>query len=167
MKKPIIFLFSGLFLGMFLTVAGLGFIAPKIMLDVQESRLNFDDTLAAIKASAKEEGWKTPKAYDLQKTFAKAGYGEMSKMTVLSLCQPHHAAALLSEDSQKPFMAMMPCRVGIYEAADGKVYLSQMNMGLLSRLIGGDVAKIMKTAAQEENEIFAHVLVEKVDSTVQ
>jgi len=37
----------------------------------------------------------------------------------------------------------MPCTLAVYEADDGKVYISKMNTGLMGKLFGGTVAEVV------------------------
>ena len=48
----------------------------------------------------------------------------------------------------------MPCTLAVYEADDGKVYLSKTNTGLMGRLFGGTVGEVMgDLVSAEEAEI--------------
>jgi uncharacterized protein (DUF302 family) len=42
---------------------------------------------------------------------------------------------------------MMPCSIAVYEKSDGKVYVSSMNMGLMSSGVVGDT--LAKVAADD------------------
>jgi hypothetical protein len=52
----------------------------------------------------------------------------------------------------------MPCRMGMYETQDGKVMISGMNMGLMSKMFGGNIAKVMGGVADEEAAMLATVV---------
>ncbi len=54
----------------------------------------------------------------------------------------------------------MPCRVAIYEKADGKVYISRMNSGLMASTMGGIIHEVMDEAASQNEEILEAVLSE-------
>ncbi len=150
--------FVGLFAGGL--VAGaviMGLVAwnmmPGMMLTVHESQFGFDETVEFVTASATKHGWQVPKIYDLQASLVKAGHDDMTRVKVLSLCQPDHAYGVLHHDENKKITAIMPCRVGVYEDASGKVYISEMNMGLMSRMFGGSIAEVMGKVAEEEHEM--------------
>ena len=53
----------------------------------------------------------------------------------------------------------MPCRIGVYETQSGKVMISGMNMGLMSKMFGGNIAKVMGGVAEEEDEMLDQVVV--------
>jgi uncharacterized protein (DUF302 family) len=152
------FFIGGLILGIALTGFIIAFSMPRMMLNVHESRLGFDETVAAIENSAMEQGWKVPKIYDIQKSLVDAGHTEMGRLTILSLCQPDHAYEILKEDSRKKVSAIMPCRLAVYEAKGGKVYVAGLNVGLMSKMFGGMIEEVMGDVADEEKEMLKKIL---------
>lgn len=131
---------------------------PKLMIKTHESRLNFEETVAALQTAAQGKQWLVPKVYDLQASLKKEGHADMGKLSILSLCQPEYAYNILKNDSDKFVSAVMPCRMGVYEAQDGKVMVAGMNMGLMSRLFGGNIAKVMGGVAEEEAAMLSGVI---------
>jgi uncharacterized protein (DUF302 family) len=152
------FFIGGLILGIALTGFIIAFSMPRMMLNVHESRLGFDETVAAIENSAMEQGWKVPKIYDIQKSLVDAGHTEMGRLTILSLCQPDHAYEILKEDSRKKVSAIMPCRLAVYEEKGGKVYVAGLNVGLMSKMFGGMIEEVMGDVADEEKEMLKKIL---------
>lgn len=152
------FFIGGLILGIALTGFIIAFSMPRMMLTVHESKLSFDETVAAIENSAVEQGWKVPKIYDIQKNLVDAGHTEMTRLKIISLCSPEHAYEILKEDSRKKVSAIMPCRLGVYEAKDGKVYVAGLNVGLMSKMFGGVIEDVMSDAAKSEKKILEKVL---------
>ncbi len=49
---------------------------------------------------------------------------------------------------------MMPCKIAVYEKADGSVALGTMNAGLLGRLFGGVVSEVMAGPVAREQRSF-------------
>ena len=158
MNKIVILIF-GLLIGIVATVAVGRSAMPSMMLEVRQSRLSFEETVTAIEEAAIKEGWQVPKIYNLQQSLVKAGYEDMTRLQVLSLCQPGHAYDILSDDKSKMVAAMMPCRIGVFEAADGKVYVSQMNVGMMSKMFGGNIEKVMTRVAAEEETMLENILI--------
>jgi len=152
------FFIGGLILGIALTGFIIAFSMPRMMLTVHESRLGFDETVAAIENAAIEQGWKVPKIYDIQKSLVDAGHTEMGRLTIMSLCKPDHAYEILKEDSRKKVSAIMPCRLGVYETKGGKVFVAGLNVGLMSKMFGGVIEEVMGDVAKEEKEILKTVL---------
>jgi len=52
----------------------------------------------------------------------------------------------------------MPCRVSIYEKADGKTYISRMNSSMIAAGFGGIAEQVMTESANEVEEIIEHIL---------
>ena len=152
------FFIGGLILGIALTGFIIAFSMPRMMLNVHESGLGFDETVAAIENSALEQGWKVPKIYDIQKSLVDAGYTEMTRLTIISICSPDHAYEILKEDSRKKVSAIMPCRLGVYEAKSGQTYVASLNTGLLSKMFGGVIEEVMGDVAKEEKKMLEKIL---------
>jgi uncharacterized protein (DUF302 family) len=134
-------------------------VMPNMMLQVDRSRLTFDETVAAIQASALEDGWQVPKVYDLRQSLISSNEGDIGPTTVVSLCKPTHAFAILSDSDHKMVAGMMPCRIGVYEA-DGAVYVTRLNIGLMAEMFGGPAAEVMGKVAEEEHAILSDIVMQ-------
>lgn len=128
---------------------------PSMMLKVKPSNRSFEETVAQIESKALAKGWQVPKIYDLQNSLHEAGYNQFGRLKIVSMCQPDHAHKILSIEDNKKIAAMMPCRVGVFEGADGKTYISQMNIGLMSKMFGGTIEEVMGKVAEEEHEMMS------------
>ena len=117
-----------------------------------------DDTIAELSRVAQETGWMVPKVYDLQGSLAAKGHTDAGAMKIMSLCQPHHAAQVLALDENKRLASIMPCRFGVYQTSDGKVYISGMNIALMSRMFGSAVAGPIQQAAADEEAMIKTVM---------
>ena len=123
---------------------------PRMMINVHKSPYGFDETVAAVEAAvAGQEGWKVAKTFDIQKNIVDAGHAEMTKVKIVTLCNPHYANRILSADSDKVVTTMMPLGIGVYETADGSVYMSEMNVGLMGMMFGGTIADVMGDASTD------------------
>ncbi len=146
-------LLIGLIVGVVVTGLAVWKLMPKLMITVHRSQLPVNETAAAVEKAALDRQWKVPKVYDIQKTLQDAGHADMTPLKIVSLCQPHHAYNILQNDPDKIVAAIMPCRIGIYQAHDGQTYIVEMNMGLMSKLFGGNIAKVMGGVAIEEAQM--------------
>ncbi|MEZ5358229.1 MAG: DUF302 domain-containing protein [Candidatus Zixiibacteriota bacterium] len=153
----------GLIVGAALVALTVWFVLPNKMLHISESNLSLEETVAKIEQETLAAGWKVPKIYDLQKTLQESGYEQMTKMKILSICQPDHAFAILEDDENKMVAAMMPCRIGVYETADGTVKIAQMNIGLMSKMFGGTIEKVMGKVAAEEEQILKGIIATSIN----
>ena len=147
----------GLLAGIILTGAIIWLSAPKLMINVHQSNYGFDKTIELITGAVKGTAWKIPTVHNLQKSLIKGGH-DMTRLTIVELCHPHYAFDVLQKDSNKKISAIMPCRMGIYETKDGSVYLAEMNVSLLSKMFGGDVATAMSKISKENKEMFKSII---------
>jgi uncharacterized protein (DUF302 family) len=144
-------------LGVFLTGIGMFLAAPSLMLLEDQSMYDFDTTLEVLLRTTEENGWKVPVVHDLQETMAKYGK-QVDRVKVVELCHPDHAYLILKESDERIVSALMPCRVSIYEKADGKVYISRLNSGLMGKMMKGVVPKVMSQASLETEEILNSII---------
>jgi uncharacterized protein (DUF302 family) len=133
---------------------------PPMMINVHKSQYSFDETVAAVeKAVAAQGGWKVSKVFDIQKNIVDAGYQDMTKVKIVTLCNPHYANRILSNDKDKVVATMMPLGIGVYETKDGSVYMSEMNVGLMGMIFGGTIAEVMGDASTDIARVMAAVAV--------
>jgi uncharacterized protein (DUF302 family) len=121
------------------------------------SKYDFDKTVDLLSQSIVEKGWKVTTIHDLQETMKKNSK-EVLPVKVIELCNPGHAYQILSKDTQRDVTPMLPCRVSVYEKADGKTYVSRMNAPAFAGMIGGDAANTMVQAFNETEEMLKSVL---------
>jgi uncharacterized protein (DUF302 family) len=143
---------GALLMGIFIYVG-----LPRMMFRVHRSALDFDSTVMSVENQAASHGYKVPKVYDIQESLVSAGHAQMTKLKIISLCQPDHAYGLLKHDENKSLSAIMPCRVAVYEIADGSVYVSELNIRRLGSLFGGNIAEVTGTVAAEQDSMFSHL----------
>lgn len=147
---------TGLVVGIAVAILAILVILPRQTFLVYESKFGFEETVEAIQESAKENKWSMPHSYDLQATMKKHGYN-VQAIKVFSLCKPELAAQILSENEQRLASALMPCRIAVYEN-EGKTYISMLNSGLFSKLMGGKIKSVMGAAASENAKILEPVI---------
>jgi uncharacterized protein (DUF302 family) len=131
---------------------------PKMMINVHESSLGFEETVAALeKAVAEQPGWKVPKVFDIQKNIIDAKLGPMTRVKIVTLCNPKYAKTILTDDRDKMVSTMMPLGIGVYETTDGRILLSDMNIGLMGMMFGGTIAEVMSDASEDIKAIIGKV----------
>jgi uncharacterized protein (DUF302 family) len=151
---------AGLVIGLIVMGVAVWTLMPGMMITVHESKLGFEETVSEINESAIERGWAVPKIYDIQASLNNAGHEDMTRVKILSICQPEHAYSILKDNTDKKVTAIMPCRIGVYETADGRVFISEMNIGLMSKMFGGTIAEVMGGVAEEEKEMLRDIVKE-------
>lgn len=152
MKNRNLMFLIGLLSGIVVSVLLALLIAPKVLFIESESKYDFDKTSELIISGTTENGWAMPNQYDLQKTMEKHGF-DVKPVKVFSICQPQIAHNILGSNDQRVLSAMMPCRVAVYQKKDGKTYISRMNAGFMSKLLGSKVKKTMKAAGEGSEKI--------------
>lgn len=157
MNNSILFGIAGLVLGLLIAFAVMFFSAPKLMLIEDESKYDFNTTVLKFEESVTDMGWKIPAVHDLQNTMDKFGK-KVRPVKVFELCHPDHAFQILRESDERIVSSLMPCRVSIYEKEDGKVYISRMNSGLVSKTMGKLISGVMSGAAAE-NELMINSVI--------
>ena len=156
-KKVILAGIGGFVLGVLL-VGLVGFLmAPNLMMIEDESPLGYEETVQAIQDAAAAHEWKVPAVHAIHKSVNKAGCNVLP-VSVIELCQPDHAARVLEDDDARIVSSMIPCRLSVYETSDGKVIISRMNTGLVSKVFGGLVTEVMAQASAETEQLLSAVL---------
>jgi len=153
MKK----LLTGAAIGAILVGAAMMVAMPKMMLIERVSPYELDETVQRIQAAVTNGGWEISRTMDMQKSLAKIGQ-TVPRVTVVKICEPHHAAAIMNDDDALFVTTMMPCSIAVYEKTDGKTYVSTMNAGLMGRMFGGTVAKVMSGPVARETAEFTRFL---------
>jgi len=148
---------AGLFSGFIIIGLFLMYIFPRLMFSVSESKYDFDRTVEVLTESTQNNNWKMPHAYDLQQIMTNNGF-TVRPVKVLSICKPDIAVRILGNDKHRVISAMMPCRVAVYEKADGKAYVSRINPVLFARLLGGKAGVIMGDAGEGSEQILKSVI---------
>ena len=156
-SRPFTVFFAGLLSGIIISGLLLFFVFPKLMFTVSESKFNFDQTTEILTESVKENNWNLSHQYDLQQTMAKHGH-EVKPVKVFSICKPDIAIRVLGSDNDRHISSMMPCRVAIYEKADGKTYIARMNASLFAILLGGKATAVMGDAGTGSENILKSVI---------
>jgi uncharacterized protein (DUF302 family) len=146
----------GFVLGVVVASLGIAGMMRSRMLEVVPSPLaTVEETVAAIeKGIAAAEGWSSPGVRDLNGMMAKHGVAFTPKVRLVEMCKARYAAEVLQDDRR--VATLMPCALAVYEDDAGKVWLSRMNIGLMAKLFGGTVARVMGGGvAPEEHRILA------------
>jgi uncharacterized protein (DUF302 family) len=129
---------------------------PAVMMESQ-SKFGFDATVDTLSKIAVQSGWKVTMVHDLQETMKKNGK-EVMPVKVMEICNPGLAYQILSRDDLRDVSPMLPCRISVYEKADGKTYISRMNAPAFAGMIGGDAAKTIVQAFDDAEEFIKPVV---------
>ncbi len=124
-----------------------------------KSRFGFEETINQLTELVPENEWKIIQMLDLQETMRKNGK-DVLPVKVVEMCKPDYAYQLLSEDLQRIYSNMMPCRVSVYEKSDGKIYISRMNSAMFAEQIGGVMQGVMIKAFDDVEKMIKKITIE-------
>ena len=147
---------SGVLTGVVLTGLVAWQFAPGMVVVTKKSTLGFGETVAALETAIADEGWASPGTIDMNKSLAKHGENLAPRVKVIQLCKAEYARDVLLTD--RYVSSFMPCAIAVWEADDDTVYVSKMNTGLVGKMFGGNIARVMgEKVAAEEQRILAAV----------
>jgi uncharacterized protein (DUF302 family) len=129
----------------------------QMMFTVHQSKLGFDETIAAVQKAAQKHGWQIPMVHDLQENYQQAGYEDMTRLKILYFCNPSGGYRILQDDENKPMSVMMPTGVSVYETRDGQVYIAGMNLERMSLMFGGVVKEVLQQGGANYVQAMAEV----------
>jgi uncharacterized protein (DUF302 family) len=156
--KKIIYLIAGLVIGALLMGTAIWNTMPKLMLLNMESRYDFQTTVEKLITGVYDNGWEVINEIDIQERLHLEGYDDMLRVQVIEICKAERSYTILQDDANKHVAGIMPDRIAVYETNEGKVMVSKMNIGLLSRMFGGLIQQVMSGAALEQKKILAEVI---------
>lgn len=121
------------------------------------SLLGFNETVDLLVAEATGRGWGNPATHDLQQTLAKSGKS-VRPVKVIEICKPAYSGEMLEKSDERIVSVMMPCRISVYEKADGKIYISTLNIRSFMDSMPASIKGVMVSAADELDEIVQSVV---------
>ena len=130
---------------------------PTEMLIESQSLFGFDKTVELIHEAVTIKEWRMPALHDLQQTLRNTGK-EILPVKVFEICKPEFSGRILELDAERIVSTLMPCRISVYERADGKTYISRMNSALLGKSFGGIIEEVMNASGKEIEEIIESVI---------
>ena len=148
---------TGILIG--IVVAGLMIFAimPSMMLKTYETAYGYDETIELLKGRIDDAGWVVSGVSNMNQSLAKQGVDFKPRVTLVGLCRPDYAESVLTSD--RYVSVMMPCKFSIWEGDDGKIYLTKMNMRLMGKMFGGNIARVMGgSVAVDEEKILDGLL---------
>lgn len=152
---------AGLVLGTVLCAALIfRVVLPARIIVTHESRLGFDETVAALERSIPTAGWRISAVTDLCGGVADPNTSLRPPLKLVSMCKAEYAEIVLSTDPH--IAAIMPCTFAVWERQDGRVFISQMNTTVIARLFGGRAGDVLgRRVAWDEKIILGDIVYKK------
>lgn len=129
---------------------------PPMILE-NESKYNFDETVAMFEQNVKAAGWSVVGVYDYKQILADKGY-DILNIKIFALCSGQYSASILQHDDARIVSPLMPCTISIYEKSDGNTYIAQLNSGVMAEPFGGVIAEVMQAVAIDTEAIVANLI---------
>ncbi len=127
------------------------------MLIENQSKYNYEETEKKFIEAIEKNNWNLISTLNFKETMLKFGK-EIKPAKVFEICRPEHAYKILKENNERIVSSLMPCRISIYEKNDGKVYISRMSSGEMSKIFGGIVEEMMSQASSETEQIINEII---------
>ena len=132
------------------------FTMPLLMLVKHKSRLSYDETVTALSETLmKKQDWHVLTVNDFQKSTK--DFVTLERVGSIDICNPRYVSKILSDDKNRGVTAFMPLDFGVYEDKKGQVFVSQLNVGLVGKMFGGTISKVMGMAGKDLNEVVESV----------
>ena len=125
---------------------------PEQSIFEKESLFGFNETVELLLNAASDRDWNNPATHDLQKSLAKAGK-YILPVTVIEVCKPEFSGQMLELSDERIVSVMMPCRISVYEKANGKTYVPTVNYKLFTTGQSEVIRDVMMGAATDLEEI--------------
>jgi uncharacterized protein (DUF302 family) len=155
-----IVLVVGIVIGLILAaIVGVGMMRSKMVVP-ERSSFSFEETCARVEREVEAaEGWSFPiDSFDMSAKLAEKGAlpDNVKRIKLYFVCSPPVAKRVLGDTPK--LSAIMPCSWSVYELADGSVWLSHMNIGMRSKVMGGVVGQAMSEVAAADARFMEKIL---------
>ena len=128
------------------------FTMPLLMLVRHKSKLSYDETVTALsEALMKKQDWDVLNVNDFKKRTK--DFVTLERVGSIDICNPRYVSKILAEDQNRGVTAFMPLDLGVYEDKKGQVFVSKLNIGLLGKMFGGTISKVMGAAGKDLSEV--------------
>lgn len=78
--------------------------------------------------------------------------GNVLPVVMVEACSTRYSGPILKDDSVRFLSILMPCKIAVYKKNDGKVYIGNMNAGLMGKMFGPLVGDIMVKVAEDQQK---------------
>jgi uncharacterized protein (DUF302 family) len=138
---------------------GVGYFVTTLrskMIVATELPLKFDDAERRLvdRVPNVVPGWGFPiPELDFVAALAKRGHKAegLRRAKIFFLCNPSYASKVVGAEAR--MIGMMPCHWALYETDAGRVFISKLNIPMMSKMFGGAVRAAMTQVGSDEEQI--------------
>jgi uncharacterized protein (DUF302 family) len=144
---------GGLVAGIVLTAALAWNMAGGLMFNEHVSPFGMEETVARIQHNIQDtgKGWALSGLRNPANAIKNDG-GNVLPVMMIEACSTKYSGPILKDDSVRFLSILMPCKITVYKKNDGKVYIGNMNAGLMGKMFGPLVGDIMGQVAEDQKK---------------
>jgi uncharacterized protein (DUF302 family) len=127
--------------------------AGGLMFQERVSPFGMEETVARIQHNIQDtgKGWALSGLRNPANAIKNDG-GNVLPVMMVEACSTKYSGPILKEDSVRFLSILMPCKITVYKKNDGKVYIGNMNAGLMGHMFGPLVGDIMEQVAEDQKK---------------
>ncbi len=154
----IVFLIFGILIGIIFSGAVMSISAGEMMVKELKSPYEFEKTVEVITDRINgKDGWSVTSIIDQNKEVSENGGSSIGKFKIIKYCHGGFSSRMLKSDDRKKIGNMMPKSFAVYEKSDGQVFVSTMNGGVMGKMFGGEVEKIIEEVSLEVEDMMRFI----------
>jgi uncharacterized protein (DUF302 family) len=144
-------LIGGFVAGMLATALLAWNLAGGLMFQERVSPFGMEETIARIQHNIQDtgNGWTLSGLRNPARAVESDG-GNTLPVMMIEACSTKYSGPILKDDGVRFLSILMPCKISVYKKQDGKVYIGNMNAGLMGQMFGPLVGDIMKKVAADQ-----------------
>lgn len=154
----IVFLIFGMLIGIIFSGIVINISAGEMMVKEFKSPYEFEKTIELITNRINTKaGWAVTSIIDQNKEVSKNGGSSIGNFKIIKYCHGGFSSRMLKEDDRKKIGNMMPKSFAVYEKSDGQVFVSTMNGGVIGKMFGGEIEKIIEEVSLEVEDMMRFI----------
>jgi uncharacterized protein (DUF302 family) len=144
---------GGLVAGIVFTAVLAWNMAGGLMFNEHLSPFGMEETVARIQHNIQDtgKGWALSGLRNPANAIKNDG-GNVLPVMMIEACSTKYSGPILKDDSVRFLSILMPCKITVYKKNDGKVYIGNMNAGLMGKMFGPLVGDIMGQVAEDQKK---------------
>jgi uncharacterized protein (DUF302 family) len=125
--------------------------AGGLMFVERASPFGMEETIARIQHNIQDtgKGWSLSGLRNPARAVQTDG-GNTLPVMMIEACSTKYSKPILNDDGVRFLSILMPCKISVYKKQDGKVYIANMNAGLMGKMFGPLVGDIMGQVAADQ-----------------
>ncbi|MEN8186540.1 MAG: DUF302 domain-containing protein [Bacteroidota bacterium] len=154
----IVSLIFGFIAGIIFTGITISISSGEMMVKEFKSPYEFEKTVSVIQKRINgKDGWHVTEIIDQNKEVTENGGFPIGNFKIIKYCHGEYSARMLKDDDRKKIGNMMPKSFAVYEKSDGQVFVSTMNGGIMGKLFGGEIEKIIEEVSLEVEDMMRFI----------